>query len=248
MHLIKAFAALACFSVLTMAQTAAAKPMTIIYIPLDNRPVNTTYVEQTLAGAGCKIILPPEKFIASYIENRELLKLSNRKKFHFFAIGKDDNAKLCHTHMEARKLSMLTFNFPREHFQIIDGVDQLGLLLAARAYNGWNTADNTIGYAIAQGIFAEATPAPLLNKIIRQRVIDDWFYQSNARNKLTQRFDKITREDLKYSLGKLNKQTAKDALETCYQLSEKYDFTKNSKYTLAFPWDRLFEVDIYVKK
>ena len=43
--------------------------MTILYVPLDNRPVNTTYVEQTLAGAGCKVIMPPEKFIASNIEN-----------------------------------------------------------------------------------------------------------------------------------------------------------------------------------
>lgn len=520
MKISHAMAALATLGTLSLTQVAAAKPITILYVPLDNRPVNTTYVEQTLAGAGCKVILPPDKFIASNIENgkpdklmdwlftkapkadaavistdsliygglvasrthqqnytvlkervaklneleralpiklyafstimrtprasqgrvepayyaefgpkifeiselvdkndqhrlnaadaqklkalvdqvpyndlkdwferraknlevnRELLKLCNRKKFHFFAIGKDDNAKLCHTHMEARKLSMLTFNFPREQFQILDGVDQLGLLLAARAYNelsghkpsiyplysegvgqgtlpqysdarfqdsvpqqimasgsilatapnkadfilainspddgivqdataksnkyyasfpnkrfiaklnsfaadghkisladvsysnggdngfmhhfavsgglnrliaynGWNTADNTIGYAIAQGIFAEATPLPVLNKIIRQRVIDDWFYQSNARNKLTQRFEKITREDLKYSLGALNKQTTRDALETCYQLSEKYDFTKNSKYTLSFPWDRLFEVNIFIKK
>lgn len=515
----------ACFGLITactiaFASPTAAKDVTILYVPMDNRPVNTIYVQNTMAAAGCNVIMPPEKMIANNIENGkpdalmnwlftkapkadaavistdsliygglvasrthnvplailkkratslidleralpiklyafstimrtpraskgrveppyyadygpyifaysefvdkedqhrlmfadqvmktaarleipqpflkdwlerrnknyevncELMNLAKRNKFHFFAIGKDDNASFCHTHMEAKHLNRLGFALAKDKFQIIDGVDQLGLLLAARAYNelnnqkpkiyplysegvgqgtlpqysdarfqdsvpqqiiasggtvapspqsadfilainspadgivqdataksnkyfaslpnkryitllnrlgeagyklsladvsysnggdngfmhyfaksggldkllaynGWNTADNTIGYAIAQGIFAQATPAPLRNKLIRQRVIDDWFYQSNARNKITQHFEKITREDLKYELGSLNKQTAADASKTCTELANTYVFTKNTKYNLSFPWDRLFEVNIEIKK
>jgi len=510
-----------CTSLLfSIAAMAEAKPLTIIYVPLDNRPVNYSYVEQTMSATGCKVVMPPDKYIASnetdgnpdaiwnwlitkapkadaavistdsliygglvasrthqlplaklksrverlnelernlpiklyvfstimrtpraskgrveppyyaeygpkifaysewvdkadqhrlqyaeqiektrarleipkehlqdwltrreknYKVNTELLMLAKRNKFHFFAIGKDDNAPLSHTHMEAKHLNRQGFAFSKKDFSIIDGVDQLGLLLMTRAYNeanaqvpkiyplyseglgqgtlpqysdarfqdsvpqqilasgaevatnidaadfilainsphdgivqdgtaksnkyyasmpnkryiakltqlqaqgkrisladvsysnggdngfmhhfaqaggldkliaynAWNTADNAIGYAISQGILSEATPAKKLKKLIKQRIIDDWFYQSNARNKITDRFDKITREDLKYELGYLNKQTTRDAYETCHSLSEKYSYTKGSRFTLVFPWDRLFEVNIEIKK
>lgn len=499
---------------------AEAKALTIIYVPLDNRPVNSAYVEQTMSATGCKVIMPPEKYIASHIDNgnpnaiwnwlvtkapkadaavistdsliygglvasrthdislktlkervnrlnelernlpikmyafstimrtpraskgrveppyysdygpqifaysewvdkadqhrlrfseqvektiakqeipqeyledwlnrreknyvvnTELMNLAKRNKFHFFAIGKDDNAPLSYTHMEAKHLNRQGFVFSKKEFSVIDGVDQLGLLLMTRAYNeangkvpkiyplysegvgqgtlpqysdvrfqdsvpqqilasgaevannvnsadfilainspsdgivqdataksnkyyasmpnkryiaklmqlaksgkklsladisysnggdngfmhnfaqagglekliaynGWNTADNAIGYAIAQGTLAADIPQRELNKFIRQRIIDDWFYQSNARNKITAEFDKITREDLKYSLGNLNKQTAAEAQSTCVQLCEQYKFTKGSKFILTLPWDRLFEVNIQVKK
>lgn len=503
-----------------ISNLAEAKNLTILYVPLDNRPVNSAYVEQSISAAGCKVIMPPSKYIASNIDNGnpdaiwnwlitkapkadaavistdsliygglvasrthsfpmkvlenrvkrlndlerdlpiklyafstimrtpraskgrveppyydkygpkifaysewvdkadqrrlyfaeqvektfakqeipseylqdwlerrnknleinyQLLNLAKRNKFHFFAIGKDDNAILSHTHMEARKLSRAGFAFSKKDFSIIDGVDQLGLLLMTRAYNeanslvpqiyplysegvgqgtlpqysdarfqdsvpqqiiasggevarsakdadfilainspsdgivqdataksnkyyaslpnkryiqklmklansgaklsladvsysnggdngfmhhfalagglekliaynGWNTADNAIGYAIAQGNLAAVTPPKSLSKLVRQRLIDDWFYQSNARNKLTEHFEKITREDLKYSLGTMQKQCVKDALNTCQALGSHYNFTKDTKFTLAYPWDRLFEVDIKVTK
>lgn len=520
MFMSKSIASLFMAAFLTLSQAAEAKSLTILYVPLDNRPVNSAYVEQTMAAAGCKVIMPPPKYIASnldngnpdaiwswlitkapkadaavlstdsliygglvasrthnlpikLLENRvkrlndlerelpiklyafstimrtpraskgrveppyydkygpnifaysewvdkadqrrlyfaeqiektlakqaippeflqdwlarrnknldinyELLNLAKRNKFHFFAIGKDDNAILSHTHMEARKLSRAGFAFSKKDFSIIDGVDQLGLLLMTRAYNeannlspkiyplysegvgqgtlpqysdarfqdsvpqqiiasggqvtnspaqadfilainspddgivqdataksnkyyaslpnkryiqkllqlsnsgsklaladvsysnggdngfmhnlalagglerliaynGWNTADNAIGYAIAQGTLAKATPQKELKKIIKQRLIDDWFYQSNARNKITERFEKITREDLKYSLGAMNSQTSKDALKTCQELGDRYSYTKSTRYSLSFPWDRLFEVEIKVTK
>lgn len=67
--------------------------------------------------------------------NLELTRMARNGKFHYFAIGKDDNAPLSATHMEGRKISLSTFDMSRDCFQILDGVDQLGLLLIARAYN-----------------------------------------------------------------------------------------------------------------
>lgn len=516
----KAVKTLFTLAVLSLPCVAYAKPVTILYVPMDNRPVNTSYVEQTMVAAGCKVIMPPEKLIPSNISegkpdslwdwlitkapkadaavistdsliygglvasrthflpeatltkrvnrlnelernlpidlyifstimrtpraskgnveppyyaeygpkifaysewidkgdqhrlnfaeqvektmarqeipkeylkdwldrrqknydvNVQLLNLAKRNKFHFFAIGKDDNAPLSNTHMEAKHLNRLGFAFSKKDFSIIDGVDQLGLLLMTRAYNetnnkspkiyplysegvgqgtlpqysdsrfqdsvpqqiiaagaqvaptlqaadlvlaintpadgivqdataksnkyyaslpnkryiaklmqiaakgakisladvsysnggdngfmhnfalaggleklvaynAWNTGDNAIGFAISQGIMAESTPPKELKKLIKQRLIDDWFYQSNARNKITQHFDKITREELKYNLGAVNKQTAIDAKQTCLALANKYPFTKNSQFTLTYPWDRLFEVNIEIKK
>lgn len=516
----KAFKTIIALATLSLPCSVYAKPVTILYVPMDNRPVNTSYVEQTMISAGCKVIMPSEKLIPSNISegkpdllwnwlvtkapkadaavistdsliygglvasrthhlsetkladrvnrlnelernlpinlyvfstimrtpraskgnveppyyeqygpkifaysewldksdqhrlnfaeqvektmarqeipqeylqdwlvrrnknyevNVKLLNLAKRNKFHFFAIGKDDNAPLSNTHMEAKHLNRLGFSLSKKDFSIIDGVDQLGLLLMTRAYNeannktpkiyplysegvgqgtlpqysdsrfqdsvpqqiiasggqvannikdadlvlainspadgivqdataksnkyyaslpnkrfiakllqiastgakisladvsysnggdngfmhnfanagglekliaynAWNTDDNAIGYAISQGILALDTPKDKTKRLIKQRLFDDWFYQSNARNKITEHFNKITREDLKYKLGSLNQNTVAAAAQTCQALGNQYAFTKNTKFTLAYPWDRLFEVDIQIKK
>ena len=248
--------------------------------------------------------------------NRELAMLARMGRFDYFAIGKDDNAPLSHTHMEARKISFSNADVSDETFQILPGVDQLGLLLLTRAanelshqapkvyqmyvegvgpktipqysdlplgtsipeqiiaaggkivyspdaadvvlaintpangtmydstslsnqyfaspankryianlgkmldrgvnvsladvafsnggdngfmnemslrgytdklsaYNGWNTADNTIGFAISQGMLAPKIAKEKQLLLMRERIIDDWYYQSNARRLIT---------------------------------------------------------------
>jgi Ser-tRNA(Ala) deacylase AlaX len=67
--------------------------------------------------------------------NSKLTEMTRSNRFHFLAIGKDDNAPLSHTHMEARKLTQETYDLTQRTFQIIPGVDQLGLLLLTRAGN-----------------------------------------------------------------------------------------------------------------
>lgn len=311
--------------------------------------------------------------------NQELIRMARNGKFHYFAIGKDDNAPLSATHMEGRKLSLSTFDMSKDNFQILDGVDQLGLLLIARAYNeangvkpsvyplyapgvgagtlpqysdarlqdsvpqqiiaagatqaatadssdlvlalntpqdgivkdatasdnqffaspanksfakqinaqvaagravsladvsysngadngfmdyfatnnnlaalaaynGWNTADNAVGYAIAQGLISRAMKPEAKNKLLRQRLIDDWFYQSNARRNISDELEKHNREDLKYDLGIAEKNILQEVTLDCQMLANKYSITQGTKFKLSFPWKRLFEVDVEVKK
>lgn len=101
--------------------------------------------------------------------------MTRSNRFHFLAIGKDDNAPLSHTHMEARKLTQETYDLTQRTFQIIPGVDQLGLLLLTRAGNelkryqprvyayyadGWGPrtlpqySDMTLGQSVPQQILA----------------------------------------------------------------------------------------------
>lgn len=513
--------ALACCAAgLFFSASAQARELTIIYVPLDNRPVCAGYAEATMKAAGCRIIMPDEKYIASNVQNgnpekvlewlekkapkadaavistdsliygglvgsrtheipdavleqrikrlkdlkmslpiklyafstimrtpraskgrveppyyssvgptifayselldkkdqgklapseallmqalernlpksqlgdwlerreknfdvnEELLKLACSNKFHYFAIGKDDNAQLSSTHMEARRLSRMTIGIPDETFQIIDGVDQLGLLLLARAYNeakglkpsvypmysegvgpgtlpqysdsrlqdsvpqqiiaaggsvassaagadlvlalntpdngivqdstadsnkffaspankrfieaigrqlnagsrvsladisysngadngfmnmlartdsldrlaaynGWNTADNAIGYAIAQGMLSSSMPAAKISQLKKQRLIDDWYYQSNARRFISDELEKHNREDMKYDLGAAHSAILQQVTADCRKLSSSYAATEGAKFTLSFPWNRLFEVDVELEQ
>ncbi|MBQ8920011.1 MAG: DUF4127 family protein [Acidaminococcaceae bacterium] len=307
--------------------------------------------------------------------NRQLAMLARMGRFDYFAIGKDDNAPLSHTHMEARKISFSNADVSDEMFQILPGVDQLGLLLLTRAanelsrqspkvypmyvegvgpktipqysdlplgtsvpeqiiaaggkivyspeaadvvlaintpadgtmydstslsnqyfaspankryivnlgkmldrganisladvafsnggdngfmnemslrgfteklsaYNGWNTADNTIGFAIAQGMLAARIPKEKQLLLMQERIIDDWYYQSNARRLITDGLEKEKKEKYKYTLNEMYAKVKKQALDVITRLAVNYDVTAGVQFNLEFPWNRLFEVDI----
>ena len=307
--------------------------------------------------------------------NRQLAMLARMGRFDYFAIGKDDNAPLSHTHMEARKISFSNADVSDESFQILPGVDQLGLLLLTRAanelsgtvpkvyqmyvegvgpktipqysdlplgtsvpeqiiaaggkivyqpeaadvvlaintpangtmydstslsnqyfaspankryianlgkmlergvnisladvafsnggdngfmnemslrgytdklsaYNGWNTADNTIGFAISQGMLAPKIEKEKQLMLMRERVLDDWYYQSNARRLITDELEKAKKTEFKYSLNDMMPKVRKQAFDIMNRLAANYDITAGTKFDVVFPWNRLFEVDI----
>ena len=307
--------------------------------------------------------------------NHQLAMLTRVGRFEYFAIGKDDNAPLSHTHMEARKITLNNGYISDESFQILPGVDQLGLLLLTRAanalsrksptvypmyvegvgpktipqysdlplgksvpeqvvaaggkivyspdaadvvlaintpadgtmydstnlsnsyyaspankryivnlgkmlergvnisladvafsnggdngfmnemslrgfteklsaYNGWNTADNTVGFAIAQGMLAPQIPKDKQLMLMRERILDDWYYQSNARRIITDELEKNRKEAYKYALNEMMPKIKKQAMDIISRLAVNYDITAGTKFDVVFPWNRLFEVDI----
>ena len=116
------------------------------------------------------------------------------------------------------------------------------------AYNGWNTADNAVGYAIAQGLIARDMSSEARSKLLRQRLIDDWFYQSNARRSISNELEKHNREDLKYDLATEEKNILQQITADCQSMANSYSITRGTRFTLSFPWKRLFEVDVEIKK
>lgn len=307
--------------------------------------------------------------------NRSLAQMARQGRFHYFAIGKDDNAPLSHTHMEARKLSLTNMDVPDRDFQILPGVDQLGLLLLTRAineleglspkiylkyvegagaetipqysdlslsksvpqqviaaggqltdslwdsdlvlalntppngemedstsnsnlyfaspanrrylvslkqildqgrrvsladvaysngadngfmnelalrgllqrlsaYNGWNTADNAIGFAIAQGMLAPKINDSNRLQLLRERVIDDWFYQANARRTITDQLEKAHLTGTKYNLDNNSKMVQQATNQICQTMALHYDLTRWTTFNLSFPWNRLFEINV----
>lgn len=307
--------------------------------------------------------------------NQQLALLARMGRFDYFAIGKDDNAPYSHTHMEARKISLGNAAVSSASFQVLPGVDQLGLLLLTRAanqlenhspkvyqmyvegegpktipqysdlpvgisvpeqiiaaggtvvnspanadvilaintpadgimydstdssnqyfasfsnkryidhlgamlrsganisladvafsnggdngfmnelslrgfteqlaaYNGWNTADNAIGFAIAQGMLAPQIPREKQLALMRERILDDWYYQSNARRIITEELEKAKLTNHKYNLDDMAGEVQKKSRKIMRQLAVNYDITAGTSFEVAFPWNRLFEVDI----
>ena len=349
---------------------------------LDKEDTTGLTLRETLAKQAIKNNLPQadlndwlQRRLKNYHVNKSLTELTAKYRFHYLAIGKDDNAPLSATHMEARYIKRDAFALSDQIFQIIPGVDQLGMLLLTRAvneknrehplvytyyaegtgrttipqysdstlgesvpeqilvadarptvnaaeadfilavntpkdgvmmdstapsnqffasprdkkyigelekflnsgtrvsladvtysngadngfmnefanrgnlekltaYNGWNTADNTIGFAIAQGILAPQISAEDNALLMRLRLVDDWFYQSNARRDATDFLERSGSSEEVYKLGSSKKHVSALAQDVCDELARKYPFTEDFKFKVGFPWDRLFEISV----
>jgi len=309
--------------------------------------------------------------------NERLIDLCKDKTFYYLAIGKDDNAPLSQTHMEARHLQHYAGGINKQRFEIMPGVDQVGIVLLTRAinemegntpkifvtyapgkggetiplysdetvtnsvakqiaaigavsteyrdkanlvlavntpddgkcldstsdenapyaneankefakllanltktehvaladisyangadngfmyelsqrkvlprfvaYSGWNTADNSIGFALAQGILSKKMHPSDITRLLKTRYLDDWLYQANIRYRVALEIEKHDFK-LKYDLGKYYNQvlSGTNRLFTKYVADEPYLI--NTDFSVEFPWNRLFEVDLKVNK
>lgn len=313
--------------------------------------------------------------LMNFQTNKRLIRLCQNGVFHFFALGKDDDAPLSQTHMEARHLQFAGSGMPKTKFQILPGVDQVGLLLVTRAineirgekpkiyttfapgvgeetippysderagqsvknqiiasggvettqlkkadfvlavntpengvgldstdndnapyssqanknfarqianyetlkpvsvadisfangadngfmlaltnakaigglraYNGWNTADNSIGYAIAQGTLGKLMKQSDIDRLLRVRLLDDWIYQANIRYRISLGIDQHDFK-LKYDLGKYYNKILGATNRLFRQYVADEPALRGTGYTVEFPWNRMFEVDIRV--
>lgn len=67
--------------------------------------------------------------------NMQLIELERKGAFHYLALGRDDNAPLSQTHREGRKLKVYGKDLDFTKFQNMSGIDEIGMLLLAKAAN-----------------------------------------------------------------------------------------------------------------
>lgn len=71
----------------------------------------------------------------NYAANEAMIRLTRRKCFNYMALGRDDNAPYSQTHMESRHLAEQGKDLDKAQFQAMAGIDEIGMLLMARAVN-----------------------------------------------------------------------------------------------------------------
>jgi hypothetical protein len=119
-----------------------------------------------------------------------------------------------------------------------------GLEYKVASYAGWNTAGNTIGYALAQGLLSKYYSQEDKKELLQIRYLDDWAYQANVRmdvyrNLIWPRrwknggFDDARLAIVETEVANLTRTTAEPMLGEAV-----YDY----KFTL--PWNRMFEVNV----
>ena len=146
----------------------------------------------------------------------------------------------------ATKVRTLPKKHGKENVGRAGHVSELAWYLGA--YAGWNTASNTLGYAIGQGILRPYMNENKKNDLLAVRYLDEWVYQAHVRQDV--------RNDLIYknqwvdgSLKPKQRAEAEAAISKGMLIfASKYmaqGELKRWKFTL--PWSRMFEVNVSLK-
>lgn len=114
------------------------------------------------------------------------------------------------------------------------------LLYKVSAYDGWNTASNTIGYAIAQAILSPEMSTTDHKSMLNEQYIDNWLYQANVRKDI-KRF-----ADNKGTNGKITEEVKIEMIAQLQELAKKKLDINPKTISAEFPWDRFFEINALV--
>lgn len=122
-----------------------------------------------------------------------------------------------------------------------------GLLPRLAAYSGWNTAGNTLGYAVGQGMLALRTADDKRKKLLAVRYLDDWAYQANIRSELVDKIVYPAGNDGQ-RLNQLTPQLTRVAGDQIRRFADKYLWPIPAEsITVQFPWNRMFELGVQVR-
>lgn len=124
-----------------------------------------------------------------------------------------------------------------------------GLLFRLRAYSGWNTATNSLGFALGQGILAARLPQADCNDLLKTRYLDDWLYQANVRTAMGHKIEQMADPSVYLYLGSHEQNIAEETAQGIEAMAkEKLPLEEQpADIKVAFPWHRMFIADIEAK-
>ncbi len=118
---------------------------------------------------------------------------------------------------------------------------------AINAYNGWNTAGNSLGYSLSQGLLApDFSPEDKID-LLNERYLDDWAYQANIRNKT---YTQLIWPKYWPNSGLNDEQKAAAQAYITQEitaLATPYMGEAVNNYEFTLPWSRMFEVKVAPK-
>ena len=123
-----------------------------------------------------------------------------------------------------------------------------GLLPKLAAYSGWNTASNTTGYAIGQGMLAVSMSEQDRLRLLTVRYLDDWAYQANIRSELNREINypkggSLVRLDEREPLLVMTAEKKLHKFSDCYLAG-----LPTAELQASFPWNRMFEIHVTIAK
>lgn len=110
------------------------------------------------------------------------------------------------------------------------------------SYAGWNTAGNSLGYALAQGLLSEQYSEAGKRQLLDVRYLDDWAYQSNVRMDV---YRNLIWPKYWPNSGLNEEQTAvaeADITNLMASVAEPMLGEAVKDYRFTLPWNRMFEV------
>lgn len=133
---------------------------------------------------------------------------------------------------------------------LMEALKNRGLLFKLRAYSGWNTATNSTGFVIGQGMLAAKMSDEARDELLMMRYLDDWAYQANIRGVVARQLGWFRASGAYSFLG--NKKEAIEARTTTLMRRFADDNLPPQggieNLEITFPWNRMFEARFDLEK
>ena len=128
---------------------------------------------------------------------------------------------------------------------LVAGLFQQDLAWRLAAYAGWNTASNSLGYALGQGILSPQISSEAREKLLAVRYLDEWAYQANVRQQVYQQLvwpNKLNGQALGKSTASVEAKIATNM--TAFMQAKLPPRYQQAQFKL--PWQRMFEVQVKI--
>lgn len=129
---------------------------------------------------------------------------------------------------------------------LIYGLYKDKMLYRLAAYNGWNTASNSVGYGIAQGILSRYMTPKAHKQMLTTQYLDNWAYQANVRDYIYRLQQKIEAGTEQKRYPTVMQELQSRTKEQLQRYAQTYLEVDPRTVDVTFPWNRLFEVYVDV--
>lgn len=130
---------------------------------------------------------------------------------------------------------------------LVYGLYQDQMMYRLAAYNGWNTASNSVGYGIAQGVLSKYMTADAHRDMLTTQYLDNWAYQANVRDYIYRMQQKLEAGVVTQYYPTLNEELQSRTKEQLQRYASTYLGIDPKTVDVTLPWQRLFEVYVDVK-
>lgn len=129
---------------------------------------------------------------------------------------------------------------------VMEELRKRGLLFKLRSYSGWNTATNSVGFAIGEGLLARHMDRAAINELLLTRYLDDWAYQGNVRNMVARQLTWLRGDGVYGRLDEKRNQVRARTVKmmTAFIEDNIMQIPAGYKLVVDFPWNRMFEANI----
>ena len=131
---------------------------------------------------------------------------------------------------------------------LMEELKNRGLLFKLRAYSGWNTATNSTGFVLGQGMLAGRMSDAARDQLLLTRYLDDWAYQSNVRQTMAHQLGWFRGNGFYASLNEKRAAVERRSTSLMQRFVEDNlpPFDGLQDVTVTFPWNRKYEADVEI--
>ncbi|GAB6178843.1 DUF4127 family protein [Desulfotomaculum defluvii] len=216
----------------------------------EDQPLSATLLDHIIAAGGITVANPSEADLILGVNSPENGVTGEADAAHNIIQNRTSTAKfvaILQDFLQQNKnvaVADIAFSNGADN-TLMDLLEKEKMLPNLKAYSGWNTCSNSVGYALGQGMLADYMDVELQQRLLFIRYLDDWAYQADIRQA-------IEREILfplgydRNNLGPLEAKVKEEIQTRLQTFADNHNFNVKIQET-SLPWHRAFNIKIEIE-